>query len=117
MRLNRESEEYAIEVDINSFIPKETITNMLNGLVDMFLDKGKMEDLKEDLEAGFDEHIIEDAVYNTYLWMKYFADEWPQEIVSQETSSVGKQGRLEQKYIEWIYRSVGHTLIRVSTVV
>lgn len=75
----------------------------------MFLDKGNTEDIKNDLDDGLDEHITEDAVYNTYLRMKYFADGWPKEIVSQKKSSVGKQGRLEQKYIEWIYRSVGHT--------
>lgn len=109
VRLDRESGDYEIEVDINNYIPKEAIKNILNGLVDMFLDKGNTEDIKNDLDDGLDEHLTEDAVYNTYLRMKYFADGWPKEIVSQKKSSVGKQGRLEQKYIEWIHRSVGHT--------
>lgn len=50
-----------------------------------------------------------DAVNNSCFYLQYFPDGWPREVIYQEGVTIGDRGKLKQTYIEWDYRSVGHT--------
>ena len=87
--LDPETYEYELLFDVYSYIPRE--------------------DLKSELDAGFDEQVTEDAVNNSCFYLQYFPDGWPREVIYQEGVTIGDRGKLKQTYIEWDYRSVGHT--------
>lgn len=108
MAVWKDPESYSIVYDMDSYIPREDIKAMLGGLIDTFLDGSQAVSVKEDMAAGFDGQVKEDAVCNSYLYIKYFPDGWPAELVSQETVTIGGRGKLTQKYIVWDYRSIGN---------
>lgn len=105
---NPDTYEYEILMDVNSYIPRDAVKTMLGDLVDALLDDGAAQEARENLDSEFDNQVTEDAVHNSYLYMKYFPDGWPEEIVSQEKTTIGDKGKLIQKYISWDYRSVGN---------
>lgn len=106
--VNPESYEYEVTVEINNYIPKEDLKQLLGGVIEVLIDKEDATALKKEMDTGFDEQVTEDAVRKEFLWMKYFPDGWPEEVISQQKTFVGHKGRLTQKYITWDYRSVGN---------
>lgn len=100
--------EYEIIMDIYNYIPRDDVKAMLGGLVDVLLDDEAAKEARENLDSEFDGQVTEDAVHNSYLFLKFFPDGWPEEIVSQENTMIGDRGKLTQKYISWDYRSVGN---------
>lgn len=103
-----ESYKYEIVVDINNYIPREDIRNMLGDLVDIFLEGDVADSVRLEMDSGFEGSVKEDAVYNSYLYISYFPDGWPEELVYQETVRIGDKGKADQKYIVWDYRSIGN---------
>ena len=101
--------EYGISADVCNYIPKEDIKGLIGSFAEVFMEKDKMDEFRNDFNSTIDSQITEDGVRNSYLRINYFPDGWPQELVSQENTTIGESGKLSQKYIVWDYRSVGHT--------
>lgn len=104
--LDKESYGYEIVIDVDNYIPKADIKELVGSVVDMLVDEDKAAVVKKGMNAGFDEALTGDAVYNDYLYMSFFYDGWPEEVVSQKRTVIGSYGRLVQKHISWDYRSV-----------
>ena len=104
--IDPESYEYDIIIEINNYIPRKDIKQLLGGFVDMLMDKEDATTVKEDMDTGFDEQVTEDAVSKEFLHIKYFPDGWPQEVISQQKIIIGNKGKMTQKYITWDERSV-----------
>ena len=101
---------YELLFDVYSYIPREDVKSMLGDVFDLLMeDVEDAASIRQELSDGFDEQMTEDAVYNSCIYFKYFPDGWPMEVVCQEGATIGDRGKLTQKYIEWDYRSVGHT--------
>lgn len=108
--LDPETYEYELLFDVYSYIPREDLKSLLGELIELFADEEMEADLlKSELDAGFDEQVTEDAVNNSCFYLQYFPDGWPREVIYQEGVTIGDRGKLKQTYIEWDYRSVGHT--------
>lgn len=103
-----ESYKYEIVVDIDNYIPREDIQNLLGDLVGIFLEGDVADSVRQEMNSGFESNFAEDAVYNSYLYISYFPDGWPEELVYQETVTIGDKGKTDQKYIVWDYRSIGN---------
>lgn len=104
-----ENYKYDIMVDVNNYIPKEDLNDILGVLADIFLEKEDADKAKKEMKSGIEEQIKDSvAVRNSFLYSKYFPDGWPEEIISQEKTVIGEKGKLSQKYITWDYRSVGN---------
>ena len=104
--IDPESYEYDIIIEINNYIPRKDIKQLLGGMVDMLMDKEDATTVKEDMDTGFDEQVTGDAVSKEILHMRYFPDGWPQEVISQQKIIIGNKGKMTQKYITWDERSV-----------
>lgn len=104
--LDEENYGYEIVIDVDNYIPKADIKELAGSVVDLLVDKDKAAVVKEGMNTGFDKAVTEDALYNDYLYMKFFYDGWPEVIVSQKRTVIGSYGKLVQKYITWDYRSV-----------
>lgn len=108
--LDPETYEYELLFDVYSYTPREDLKSLLGELIELFADEKMEADLlKSELDAGFDEQVTEDAVNNSCFYLQYFPDGWPREVIYQEGVTIGDRGKLKQTYIEWDYRSVGHT--------
>lgn len=104
-----ETYKYGIMVDVNNYIPKKDLNNILGMLADIFLEKEDAGKAKKEMESVMEEQFKDSvAVMNSFLYSKYFPDGWPEEIISQEKTVIGDKGKLCQKYITWDYRSVGN---------
>lgn len=108
--LDPDTYQYEMLFDVYSYIPRADIKSMLGDVFDLLIeDEEDAATIKQQLATGFDEQVTEDAVYNSCLYFKFFPDGWPEEVINQEGAFIGDRGKLRQKYIEWEYRSVGHT--------
>lgn len=107
--IDPENYEYNLIVNTKNYIPKQDVKQLLGVVIDTFTDNKEATALKEKMNAGVNEQITEDAVYNDYLHMKYFPDGWPKKVISQKSTFIGNKGKLIQKYITWDYRSVGNS--------
>ena len=102
-------EYYEIIIEINNYIPRKDIKQLLGGLVDMLMDEEDATTVKEDMNTGFDEQVTGDAVSKEILHMRYFPDGWPEEVISQQKIIIGNKGKMTQKYITWDERSVNNS--------
>lgn len=107
--IDPESYEYDIIIEINNYIPRKDIKQLLGGFVDMLMDKEDATTVKEDMNTGFDEQVTGDAVSKEILHMRYFPDGWPEEVISQQKIIIGNKGKMTQKYITWDERSVNNS--------
>lgn len=102
-------EYYEIIIEINNYIPRKDLKQLLGGMVDMLMDEEDATAVKEDMNTGFDEQVTEDAVSKEILHMRYFPDGWPEEVISQQKIIIGNKGKMTQKYITWDERSVNNS--------
>ena len=107
--IDPESYEYDIIIEINNYIPRKDIKQLLGGMVDMLMDEEDATAVKEDMNTGFDEQVTEDAVSKEILHMRYFPDGWPEEVISQQKIIIGNKGKMTQKHITWDERSVNNS--------
>lgn len=103
--LDPETYDYKMVIDIYNHIPKEDIKDLLGAVIDAFATEDTSAGIKSEMDAGFDEQVKDDGIQNSYMYMSFFADGWPNEVISQENFSIGDSGKLRQKYIVWDYRS------------
>lgn len=102
-------EYYEIIIEINNYIPRKDLKQLLGGMVDMLMDEEDATTVKEDMNTGFDEQVTGDAVSKEILHMRYFPDGWPEEVISQQKIIIGNKGKMTQKYITWDERSVNNS--------
>ena len=107
--IDPESYEYDIIIEINNYIPRKDLKQLLGGMVDMLMDEEDATTVKEDMNTGFDEQVTGDAVSKEILHMRYFPDGWPEEVISQQKIIIGNKGKMTQKYITWDERSVNNS--------
>lgn len=102
-----ESYEYGIVVDMDDYIPKKDLNDIIGVLADMFLEKEDADKAKAEMESVIEEVIKEDVVVRSFSqYHKYFPDGWPEEVICQEKAVMGDKGKLIQKCIIWDYRSI-----------
>lgn len=105
--------KYTISCEVVSVIPKETVKEVMGGLMGAITEglKGKKtEDGKDhdddikDLEDGFKKEIEkavdQDAQTSEYLSVTCFEDGWPSSVLKQNKSVIAGRGKLKQKLIE-----------------
>lgn len=102
-----ETGDYQISIDVYSYIPAEDVKTLIKSLFSgQLIDNDSI--LGKEMENGINSQITEQAIINTYLHFNYSYDGWPLEVVSQDNTTIGGQGKLKQTYIVWDYRSTGN---------
>lgn len=86
---------YSILFDVVSTIPQSDIKAMLSGVVDN-LNASKV---KDNFNAHFDTDVNEDCNFESYFKIAFFPNGWPYEVVKQETTMIGENSKVKQKYI------------------
>lgn len=106
---NPESYEYEIVVDINNYIPKEDLKDVLAVLADVFFDKEVVGQVKDEVDFEMEELVKADVVgTRTFLYHSYFPDGWPEKVISRKILNIGNKGKITQKYITCDYRSISN---------
>ena len=104
---------YTISCDVISVIPKETVKELMGGLMTGILEglKGKksddgknhdgdIKDLDGEFKQGIDSLLNQDAQMKESLTVTCFEDGWPETVLKQNENVMGGQGKLKQKLIE-----------------
>ncbi len=86
---------YSILSDVVSTIPQSDIKAMVAGVVDNLNDS----EVKDDFNAHFDTAVNVDGTVDSYFKIAFLPNGWPYEVVKQETTMIGENGKVKQKYI------------------
>jgi len=86
---------YSILADVVSTIPQPTMKAMMSGFVDNINDP----DLKDNFDANFDAAVKEDCIVDSYFKIAFLPNGWPYEVIKQEKTMIGENGKAVQKYI------------------
>lgn len=86
---------YSILSDVVSTIPQSDIKAMVAGVVDNLNDS----EVKDNFNAHFDKAVNVDCTVDSYFKIAFLPNGWPYEVVKQETTMIGENGKVKQKYI------------------
>ena len=81
--------------DVVSTIPQSDIKAIVSGVVDNLNDS----EVKDNFNAHFDTAVNVDCTVDSYFKIAFFPNGWPYEVVKQETTMIGENGKIKQKYI------------------
>lgn len=99
-----ETMEYEIAIDVDNYLPQEALKSLVQSIVEEIGD----ETVASDFNENFDRQVQSQAVINSYLDIKFFANGWPSEVISQTKTSLESFSKVNQTYITWDYRSFGN---------
>lgn len=104
---------YTISCEVVSVIPKETVKEVMGGLMDAITEglKGKktedgkdhdgdIKDLDDAFKKEIEKAVDQDAQTSEYLSVTCFEDGWPSSVLKQNKSVMAGRGKLKQKLIE-----------------
>lgn len=104
---------YTISCEVVSVIPKETVKEVMGGLMGAFMEglKGKktedgkdhdgdIKDLDDEFKKEIDKAVDQDAQTSEYLGVTCFEDGWPNSVLKQNKTVMAGRGKLKQKLIE-----------------
>lgn len=86
---------YSILTDVVSTIPQSDLKAMVLGIVDNINDP----DIKNNFNSNFDTAVNVDCTVDSYFKIAFLPNGWPYEVVKQETTMIGENGKVKQKYI------------------
>ena len=104
---------YTISCEVVSVIPKETVKEVMGGLMGAITEglKGKktedgkdhdgdIKDLDDEFKKEIDKAVDQDAQTSEYLSVTCFEDGWPNSVLKQNKTVMAGHGKLKQKLIE-----------------
>ena len=104
---------YTISCEVVSVIPKETVKEVMGGLMGAITEglKGKktedgkdydgnIKDLDDEFKKEIDKAAAQDAQTSEYLSVTCFDDGWPSSVLKQNKTVMAGRGKLKQKLIE-----------------
>lgn len=104
---------YTISCEVVSVIPKETVKEVMGGLMGAITEglKGKktedgkdhdgiIKDLDDEFKKEIDKAVDQDAQTSEYLCVTCFEDGWPSSVLKQNKNVMAGRGKLKQKLIE-----------------
>ena len=104
---------YTISCEVVSVIPKETVKEVMGGLMGAITEglKGKktedgkdhdgnIKDFDDELKKEIDKAADQDAQTSEYLSVTCFEDGWPSSVLKQNKFVMAGRGKLKQKLIE-----------------
>lgn len=104
---------YTISCEVVSVIPKETVKEVMGGLMDAITEglKGKktedgkdhdgdIKDLDDEFKKEIEKAVDQDAQTSEYLSVTCFEDGWPSSVLKQNKTVMAGRGKLKQKLIE-----------------
>lgn len=104
---------YTISYEVVNVIPKETVKEVMGGLMGAFTEglKGKktedgkdhdgnIKDLDDEFKKEIDKAAAQDAQTSEYLSVTCFDDGWPSSVLKQNKTVIAGRGKLKQKLIE-----------------
>lgn len=104
---------YTISCEVVSVIPKETVKEVMDGLMGAITEglKGKktedgkdhdgiINDLDDEFKKEIDKAVNQDAQTSEYLCVTCFEDGWPSSVLKQNKNVMAGRGKLKQKLIE-----------------
>ena len=104
---------YTISCEVVSVIPKETVKEVMGGLMGTITEglKGKktedgkdydgnIKDLDDEFKKEIDKAAAQDAQISEYLSVTCFDDGWPSSVLKQNKTVIAGRGKLKQKLIE-----------------
>lgn len=104
---------YTISCEVVSVIPKETVKEVMGGLMGAITEglKGKktedgkdhdgiINDLDDEFKKEIDKAVDQDAQTSEYLCVTCFEDGWPSSVLKQNKNVMAGRGKLKQKLIE-----------------
>ena len=104
---------YTISCEVVSVIPKETVKEVMGGLMGAITEglKGKktedgkdhdgdIKDLDDEFKKEIDKAVDQDAQTSEYLSVTCFEDGWPSSVLKQNKTVMAGRGKLKQKLIE-----------------
>ena len=104
---------YTISCEVVSVIPKETVKEVMGGLMGAFMEglKGKktedgkdhdgdIKDLDDEFKKEIDKAVDQDAQTSEYLSVTCFEDGWPSSALKQNKTVMAGRGKLQQTLIE-----------------
>lgn len=104
---------YTISCEVVSVIPKETVKEVMGGLMGAITEglKGKktedgkdhdgnIKDFDDELKKEIDKAADQDAQTSEYLSVTCFEDGWPSSVLKQNKTVMAGRGKLKQKLIE-----------------
>ena len=104
---------YTISCEVVSVIPKETVKEVMGGLMGAITEglKGKktedgkdhdgnIKDLDDEFKKEIDKAADQDAQTSEYLSVTCFEDGWPSSVLKQNKTVMAGRGKLKQKLIE-----------------
>lgn len=104
---------YTISYEVVSVIPKETVKEVMGGLMGVITEgpKGKktedgkdhdgnIKDLDDEFKKEIDKAVVQDAQTSEYLSVTCFEDGWPSSVLKQNKNVIAGCGKLTQKLIE-----------------
>ena len=104
---------YTISCEVVSVIPKETVKEVMGGLMGAITEglKGKktedgkdhdgdIKDLDDEFKKEIDKAAAQDAQTSEYLSVTCFDDGWPSSVLKQNKTVIAGRGKLKQKLIE-----------------
>ena len=104
---------YTISCEVVSVIPKETVKEVMGGLMGAITEgvKGKktedgkdhdgnIKGLDDELKKEIDKAVDQDAQTSEYLSVTCFEDGWPSSVLKQNKTVMAGRGKLKQKLIE-----------------
>lgn len=104
---------YTISCEVVSVIPKETVKEVMGGLMGAITEglKGKktedgkdhdgdIKDLDDAFKKEIEKAVDQDAQTSEYLSVTCFEDGWPSSVLKQNKSVIAGRGKLKQKLIE-----------------
>ena len=104
---------YTISCEVVSMIPKETVKEVMGGLMGAITEglKGKktedgkdhdgnIKDFDDELKKEIDKAADQDAQTSEYLSVTCFEDGWPSSVLKQNKTVMAGRGKLKQKLIE-----------------
>ena len=104
---------YTISCEVVSVIPKETVKEVMGGLMGAITEglKGKktedgkdhdgdIKDLDDEFKKEIDKAVDQDAQTSEYLCVTCFEDGWPSSVLKQNKTVMAGRGKLKQKLIE-----------------
>lgn len=104
---------YTISCEVVSVIPKETMKEVMGGLMGAITEglKGKktedgkdhdgdIKDLDDEFKKEIDKAVDQDVQTSEYLSVTCFEDGWPSSVLKQNKTVMAGRGKLKQKLIE-----------------
>lgn len=104
---------YTISCEVVSVIPKETVKEVMGGLMGAITEglkskktedgkdhDGIIKDLDDEFKKEIDKAVDQDAQTSEYLSVTCFEDGWPSSVLKQNKNVMAGRGKLKQKLIE-----------------